>query len=474
MKDRKNLIQQCRYPFLPKNSFSLSRFLSGLKNKTFPLDGEAGFWLGGSLTDPIDLTGFSLNSQFQTIKCFVSKTASLFFDFNKEAKNYKWSKVFSHLRPGDHLLLYIQNPKQKYLSPACRVLNKSSSTSSKPHLLSGEIKNIQKLVLLSVNKKPKNLHSDFFVAVRHQADLLEFLNTVHKALKKMGLKQVSTPCLIDSPGTELDMFETQFYSPRKEKSFKKLFLITSPEINMKRMICQGYTDIYEITKCFRNKELGPTHHLEFYLLEWYRAYASLNALIKDLKYLLNFLSQKTRACQFPPLRCVSVQKLFHQHVGMTLSPVSSKKDFALFLNKKNIPFKKSASTEDLFHLLFLNEIEPKLDPETPFIVYNYPVFQKAYARIGPKGWAFRFELFWKGMELANAFDEVIEDSEQKQRFIEEQFNRQKTSKPPVPFSRDLLKNMRGGMPPSAGIALGLDRLFLAFKGLHNINQTKLF
>ncbi len=422
------------------------------------MKGEAGFWLGGSLTQPAGPRVFFLSAQFQTIKCFVSKQAVLCFDFNKGAKNYKWSKVFSFLLPGDHLLLYIQNPKQKKPALTQKV----------------EIKNIKKLVLLSVNKKPGGLTSDFSMTAHWEESLPAFLDTVHRGMKDMGLKPVSTPSLTDNPGTELDMFETRLYSPGKEKTSKKLFLITSPEINMKRMICQGYTDIYEITKCFRNSESSPIHHLEFYLLEWYRAYSGLNVLMEDLQYLLNFLSEKTRNRRFPTLRRVSVRELFRRHIGMNLHPLSSKNDFALYLNKKNIPFKKSDSAEDLFHLLFLNEVEPNLDPKTPLIVYDYPPFQKAYARIGPKGWAFRFELFWKGMELANAFDEVTKAGEQEQRFKEERFNRQKKAKPPVPFSRDLLKDMRGGMPPSAGIALGLDRLFLAFKGLNDIKGIKLF
>ena len=125
-------------------------------------------------------------------------------------------------------------------------------------------------------------------------------------------------------------------------------------------------------------------------------------------------------------------------------------------------------------MLFLNYIEPYLDKEVPLIIYDYPVFQKAYARIGKEGWALRFEFFWKDMELANAFDEVIESGEQLERFQNDNLKRKKCEKKEVPLAYSLLNDMEAGMPPSAGIALGLDRLFLAFKGLDDISKIRFF
>ena len=113
---------------------------------------------------------------------------------------------------------------------------------------------------------------------------------------------------------------------------------------------------------------------------------------------------------------------------MDLTPHSSQKDFQRELKKRNIPFSEGQDIDDAFHLLFLNEIEPRLNKDIPTLVYNFPPFQKAYARIGPEGWALRFELFWKGMELANAFDEVIDAKEQEKCFKEDNLKRQKKGK----------------------------------------------
>ena len=304
---------------------------------------------------------------------------------------------------------------------------------------------------------------------------------------------MDTSTLVDCPGTEpdLDLFETKEYYqeefmtqknglkkqeknvpfiPKQElpqknnKKYTKLFLSTSPEMQMKRLLCRGWTDIYEVKKCFRNKEAGPINSREFYLLEWYRAYSRLEVLIEDISFLLNFLSDKMKLSAFPKPRKVSMAELFKSHLGMELRPHSSKKDFIDELDKRNIPYKESDDIDDLFYLLFLNGIEPYLDPDAPLVVYNYPPFQKAYARIGPEGWASRFELFWKGMELANAFDEVIEPVEQKNRFEEDNFKRTQRGRREVPLAYHLLGRYENGNASVRRCGFGLGAAFLGFQG----------
>ena len=501
MNSRKELIQHCCYPFLPEKSISIWSlyFFGRERHKDF-------VWLGGCLTRDISIDFFSLHSQFRTVKCFVSASCSLFFDFSEKAERISWKKVFSLLRAGDHLLIGVQNAEWRKNVQAGGVA--SGSQTSSPYIQENaqvervEIRNIKKIILMSVNKKNQALSvsSD---RVQYQNAWFDFLDWVHEGMKCIGLQKVATPTLVDCPGTEpdLNVFETCFYPGflrktnkttseenkserkgnktkqvrgelRKEGQSKKLFLCTSPEMYMKRLLCHGWTDIYEIKKCFRNSERGPLNHTEFYLLEWYRAYSDLDTLIEDMQFLLNFLSKKTEAASFPQLKKMSMKELFKQHLGMNLHPHSSKKDFICELEKRNIPFDKADEVDDLFYLLFLNTIEPDLDSETPLIIYDYPPFQKAYARIGPEGWASRFELFWKGMELANAFDEVMDSKEQGLRFQEDRLKRRRRKKQDVPPSYGLLEDMQAGMPPASGVALGLERLFLAFKNLNDISFVK--
>ena len=386
-----------------------------------------------------------------------------------------------------------------------------------------------------------------------QKSWFDFLDQVHKTLQKIGLERVETPTLVECPGTEvdLDFFEvpfsektptssveklpTSFTKNSKHKphstenpEVKKLFLASSPEMYLKRMLCAGWTDIYEIKKCFRKEESTHLNQPEFYLLEWYRSHSGLDTLIADLQTLLNTLaplmkpSPTTTATATttptspaptstaalatattapasptsppttttatpatatttpasptsPKIEKISMKTLFRKHIDMNITPRSSKKDFQQELKKRNIPFSEEQDINDAFHLLFLNAVEPCLNKDIPTVVYNFPPFQKAYARIGSEGWALRFELFWKGMELANAFDEVIDAKEQEKCFREDNLKRHQKGKPIIPLDFQLLDAMqKKQMPPSAGIALGLDRLFLALKGLNNIKQIRFF
>ena len=461
MKTREEFISNCRYPILPENSGSIyNAYYSSEKNTKA---------IQGGRVEEASSDFFILSSQFQKIKYFVSKSCRLFFAFDKKAENVSWKEVFPFLRAGDHLMVYIENgvTQTDSFTDKISLINIDTEVEKDKSVKVGY--NIEKVVLLSVNKQNRVL-SRFFMREQIYKDWFLFLDLVHCVMKQIGLDRVETSTLVNCPGTEpdLDLFETKLY----DGTMRKLFLSTSPEIQMKRLICRGWTDIYEVKKCFRNNESGPVNYREFYLLEWYRAYSGLGALIGDIQFLFNFLSKKIRNSPFPKLKKISMAELFKKYLNMDLCPHSSKSDFVKELNKRNIPYEESDDINDLFYLLFLNKIEPYLDKDTPLIVYNYPSFQKAYARIGWGGWASRFELFWKGMELANAFDEVIKPEEQKERFEEDGLKREKKGKQPVPPAYQLLNDMEGGMPPTSGVALGLDRLFLALKNLNDIKWLK--
>ncbi len=441
MKTRKEFVQNCLYPSMPEKAFSLHHFFHV---KSSP---DGFFWLGASLSEKISKNCFILRSSSQEVKCFVSPKAKLFFDFSFR-KGQTWDEVYSVLAAGDSLLIQVQKDQVK----------------------KGEIHQLEKLVLTSVSQS-QVLFSPF--SFERQKSWFVFLHCVQKALQDLSLVPVQTPSLVDCPGTEPDLFvfETEL---SLEKEQKRVFLPTSPEIHLKRLLCRGWTDIYEIKKCFRNREQGPFNHHEFYLLEWYRAHASLDRLIEDLGQLLEDVSQTFAFCSAPVLKKKSMRSLFKEYLGMELDPNNSKQDFIDQLKKMEIPFDQSYHLDDLFYLLFLNGIEPFLDKEEALIIYDYPAFQKVNARVNSEAWASRFELFWKGMELANAYDEVIEAKEQESRFRSDLQKRKQKNKLAVPFSSSLLADMKAGMPPASGISLGLDRLFLIFTKLSDIKQMRHF
>ena len=445
MKTRKEFIKNCCYPKLPPNTCSIRRFYSTKTHK------QKWLWLGGRLKKDRSTNCFLLTAQSVQIKCTVSPDCHLSFDFTGNKNNHSpqkkilWENAFSLLRDGDCMVINIQ----------------------KAHILnSREIQEIGQIVLISVCTT-QILESSG--TEKQQSDWFDFLSWIQMAMQQIGLFPVKTPSLLNTVGSEpeLDVFETNL---NLKNGVQKMFLPTSPEIYMKRLLCRGWTDIFEIKKCFRNNESGIFNSCEFYLLEWYRAYSPLENLIEDLSYLIQFLSQKFQYSGSVVLKKTSMKYLFKKHVKMDLKPDSSKQDFINQLKKLSVPFNTSQSISDLFYLLFLNRIEPFIDKDIPLIIYDYPPFQKAYAKINEKGWVSRFEFFWKGMELANAFDEVVKPEEQERRFREE--HQKRSRKLPIP--KELLKDMKGGMPLSSGIALGLDRLFMAFTKLKRIQQLQCF
>ena len=220
-------------------------------------------------------------------------------------------------------------------------------------------------------------------------------------------------------------------------------------------------------KCFRNGELSSAHRPEFYMLEWYRAFFPLKRLMGEVEAFLEHLSRENFFTgSLPPLKIQTVSDLFLKHLNFQLTPKTSQKELVRLLDKHHIPFSPPGTWEECFHLLFLNKIEPCFCEGSPLIVRDYPVCLRGFSRLNRRGWADRFELYWRGFELANAFHEVTDPLEQERLFQEHL--RQRADG--VPADRELVRLMKTrGMPPCSGIALGLDRLFAALCGEKDIS-----
>lgn len=327
-----------------------------------------------------------------------------------------------------------------------------------------------KYEILSLKKILTQKKETLFWSKKKSEQWFLFLREVEDFFLSSGLCPVETPTLVSCPGTEphLDFFSTEIKLHQKKQ---KMWLASSPEIHLKKILCRGGTDIFEIHKSYRNGEEGPLHLSEFYLLEWYRAYGSLELLVEDIKNLLDHLKLKNWiAFEIKDFQNFSVQELFKKYLKFDLTPCSHAKQLIPLLKKYSIPFHPQDSFESFFHLLFLNIIEPKLDIHSPTIIYNYPPSLRAYSKLSKEGWAERFELYWKGVELANAFFEVTDSSEQKNLFK----NDLKLRKEKPSIDLQFLKEMDAGMPPCSGIALGLERLFMVIQELKDIQGIKPF
>lgn len=285
-----------------------------------------------------------------------------------------------------------------------------------------------------------------------------------------GLLEVETPVLSEFGVTDvhLSTFKTEFIAPFHRQS-KPLWLITSPEYHMKRLLAAGSGAIFQICRVFRNEEAGPRHNPEFTMLEWYRPHFDMYRLINEVDDLL----QQILDCE--PAESLSYQFAFQQYVG--LDPLSATKT-ELIAKAKEQHF-VGAENEDrdtLLQFLFSTLVEPEIGKTRPVAVYHFPAAQAALAQISSEDHrvAERFEFYYKGLELANGFNELTDVKEQFSRFEQDNRQREKMGLPQQAIDRRLLGALQAGVPNCAGVALGVDRLMMIALNAERIEEIMAF
>jgi lysyl-tRNA synthetase class 2 len=316
-------------------------------------------------------------------------------------------------------------------------------------------------------------HREYSVNITHDHAQLwaSFTNIVRSFFLSRGFLEVRTPTLVASPGTEpfLDPFATEtFFGSRHEK----MFLPTSPEFHLKKLLVAGFTKIFEFKECFRNKEQGSHHQPEFLMLEWYRAFASIETIARDCEELVDLVSRML-ANRSVNLKRVSVAELFAKHLSFKLTPETQLAELLQLARNLKVQVAENDSWDEVYFRIFLEKIEPHLKRGL-FLVNKYPPSQAALARITQDGWADRFEIYWNGIEIANAFHELNDPQANEARFKKDAEDARAQGKTPVPVDYELLRALKTGMPPSGGIALGMDRLFMAVLGIDAIENTRAF
>lgn len=242
---------------------------------------------------------------------------------------------------------------------------------------------------------------------------------------------------------------------------------------MKRLLSVGSGSIYQICKAFRLEEAGRRHNPEFTLLEWYRVDFTLSDLMTEVEALLTLTLGTLSADR------ISYRTLFLSYLD--IDPWMSSKEalqkrwaaLNLGLTDPSLPL----STDDYLQLLFSHLIEPKLGFERPCFVYDYPPSQAALAQlkvVEGQSVAARFEVYVKGLELANAYDELRDSTIQATRFASDLLTRQRLGLPQVPIDDRLLDALSAGLPNCVGIALGIDRLLMLRLGLSTITEVLAF
>lgn len=419
--------------FEKKKIFSLTRF--------FHEKPELPCWLAGRFFEK-DSNHYFLKSQGKFIVCKKDS-------FSKKVKQGDWLAVY----------LLSQNMKSLGNNKDEKIFKKESSFLESVYLTKA----------CYILNRPEDFYIEKNFSYKKKGQVLQkwhfFLRAVEGFFISKGLSFASTPHLVECPGTEPHL------KPLKS-SYRNYYLATSPEIHLKKLLCQDWTDFFEIKTCFREEENNSTHQIEFSLLEWYRAFYSLKDLMTELYELILFLKKKGFCKRdIPSPQFFSVSELFQKYLNFPLTPQSSKKELLNLATKQGLFVSSSLNFEDLFFLIFLNKIEPQLCQKNPFFIYNYPPQLRAFSQINKEGWAQRFEFYWQGLELANAFYEVTDFKEQRNLFQEHLEQRQDD----ILLDENLLDLMKKtAMPPSCGIAVGLDRLFLAFTEEKDLRKMRLF
>jgi len=268
--------------------------------------------------------------------------------------------------------------------------------------------------------------------------------------------EVETPCRIPAPAPEenIDAVETEGW-----------FLHTSPELCMKRLLAAGYPKIYQICKCFRKNERGRKHLPELTMLEWYGI---------DMNY-LDMMNQCEELIRFVALH-IGVGDLFeYQGKKITLEKPWERISVANAFEKFGSMEMDRALEQDKFDEIMGYEIEPKLGQGNPVFLYDYPASCGALAKLKPEdpSVAERFELYVSGVELCNAFTELTDHKEQRDRFELEKENRKKTGKTIYPIPDKFLESLKK-MPNASGNALGIDRLVMLFADTTKIDDVVAF
>ncbi|EKE15271.1 MAG: hypothetical protein ACD_12C00098G0001 [uncultured bacterium] len=334
----------------------------------------------------------------------------------------------------------------------------------------------------------------------------KIIHAIREFFLKEKFHEVETPLLIPAviPESYLEVFET-FLMDRK-RSKKRMFLTTSPEVSLKKLLVAGIGNCFEITKNFRNTETDSNHHHpEFTILEWYRVGATYKDLMNDCERLFLFIYKKLKRtkldkyeieCQnhkidlSPPWERISVKDALLKYAKIDFDDITQTNAIAQNCDKafpidkiekvalrKGYYVGKNNTWEEIFNQIFLNEIEPHLNRlSKPVFLYDYPAPLAALAKLKKedKRLAERVELYINNLEIGDGCNELTDYKEQKKRFEQEMIKIRKMGKTEVKIDTDFLDVLKKGLPDCAGMAMGLDRLVMLFTNSKSIADVLLF
>ena len=309
----------------------------------------------------------------------------------------------------------------------------------------------------------------------------QLLWAIRQFFSNQGFLDVMPPPMVQNPGMETHIHPFQV-GHAKTSTFSPWYLNTSPEFHMKELLSLGFKDIFTLGYSFRDEPNATHHRPQFLMLEWYRTNTHYTKIMDDceelLKFSLNALEEKKVPADLSMLNAKfdrsTIQDLFLDIVKVDILDYLETKDLKELIEKnfKDVPLPSQGevlSWDDYYFLLFLNKIEPHLAHYPYLLLYEFPYHLSALSTLkesDPRVCE-RFEIYAKGVELCNCFNELRDLKIQKERFAFQSEEKKKLYGYDLPEPKILYSALERGLQPSAGIALGVERLLKVLTGIEN-------
>ena len=310
---------------------------------------------------------------------------------------------------------------------------------------------------------------------------------------KENFLEVETPSLVNLPGMEPYLDPVKVNLNLKEDQKISGYLITSPEYAMKKILAGGFSKIFQICKSFRAGDaIDDLHNPEFTILEWYRTDADYADIMRDTERLIAYVYKNLKEGRdsekleikyqgntinlAPPWERLTMKEAFRKYAKIDLDSNLDRESIKESAQEKGYTVNDKDSYDDIFFKIFLSEIEPCLGQSQPTILSDWPAQMAALSKVkkdDPR-YAERFEVYIGGLELGNAFSELLDPGEQKKRLLEEQELRKRLGKDEYGIDEEFLEALEGGFPESGGIAVGVDRIVMLFLDTKNIEDVLFF
>ncbi|REL34023.1 elongation factor P--(R)-beta-lysine ligase [Thalassotalea euphylliae] len=300
----------------------------------------------------------------------------------------------------------------------------------------------------------------------------KLLSAIRTFFNKRNVVEVETPQMCSGTITDVHLDPIPTSYDWHQDGACQLYLQTSPEYPMKRLLASGYQSIYQIAKAFRNEAEGRLHNPEFTMLEWYRVGFSMEELMNEVSELLMevLAVKETEVCSY-------------EQVFLTYTPINpldtSRADCLSFINRqgKLEPWlEQTTSVDTLLQFIFCEWIEPRIGQKVPCFVHSFPSGQASLATINNADTrvANRFECYFKGIELVNGFHELTDQAQQLQRFEEDNQQRELMGLESRAIDQKFISALSHGLPACSGVALGIDRLMMLALERESIKEVITF